>query len=48
MTSLPTEINEKCDKTSYSAPEILDEGTPYHKEVDIWSLGVILYQMITK
>ena len=35
------------DQTFYSAPELMSEGTPYNKEVDIWSLGVILYEMVT-
>lgn len=30
----------------YRAPEIL-EKIPYHKPIDIWSLGCILYQMYT-
>ena len=30
---------------SYASPEVLIR-TPYNKEVDIWSMGIILYYML--
>lgn len=30
----------------YQAPELMDED-PYNEKVDIWSLGIILYQLCT-
>ncbi|KAI8967543.1 kinase-like domain-containing protein [Mycotypha africana] len=35
-----------CGTAEYIAPEILDQ-LPYSYEVDYWSLGTILYEMIT-
>ena len=39
-------LNEGYGSLSYCAPEILLR-TPYNKEVDVWSLGVIIYYMLT-
>ena len=35
-----------CGTPNYSAPEILDVKTGHSYEVDIWSLGVIIYTLI--
>ena len=35
-------------KTGYRAPELLrDEGSSFNKQVDIWALGCILYELCT-
>lgn len=38
-------INGQCGTPGYMAPEII-EGQLYSYEVDVWALGIFMYQMI--
>ena len=42
MVSTETE----CGTKTYKAPEV-KEGAGYRKEVDVWSLGLVLYFLLT-
>lgn len=41
-----TTLTTKCGTPAFTAPEII-LGRPYKKSVDIWSLGIILYFMLS-
>lgn len=43
---LQTTANTYCGSPSYMAPEII-LGTSYNAAIDMWSLGIIIYQLIT-
>ena len=41
------QVLDSCGTPAYVAPEVLLKQ-PYHKEVDVWALGVIMYLMVCK
>ena len=40
-------LETRCGSAEYAAPEIFDKNKNYNQAVDIWSLGIILYAMLT-
>ncbi|XP_050352904.1 serine/threonine-protein kinase MARK1-like [Nymphalis io] len=36
-----------CGSLEYAAPELFEDGRRYGPEVDLWSIGVIVYGMVT-
>lgn len=47
ITDEDSTMKTVCGTLHYIAPEILD-SPKYNKQVDIWSLGVILFYMFSK
>jgi serine/threonine protein kinase len=39
-------MNTLCGITEYVAPEVI-QGLPYSCEVDRWSFGIMLYEMLS-
>jgi serine/threonine kinase 33 len=39
-------LTDKCGSLCYLAPEILQRERPYNTQVDMWSLGVIMYSIV--
>lgn len=42
-----TLLNTFCGSPLYAAPEILMATKKYGSEVDVWSLGVVLYALVS-
>jgi len=40
-------VNEGMGTISYVAPEVLSK-MPYNKEIDVWSIGILLYVMLSR
>lgn len=47
IVSSRDQVLDSCGTPAYVAPEVLLKQ-PYHKEVDVWAIGVIMYLMICK
>ena len=47
MAGLNQQCFEAAGSLAYCSPELLN-GEPYNQKTDVWALGCILYEMITK
>ena len=47
IVSSRDQVLDSCGTPAYVAPEVLLKQ-PYHNEVDVWALGVIMYLMVSK
>ncbi|KAJ3041909.1 Ribosomal protein S6 kinase beta-1 [Rhizophlyctis rosea] len=47
LSKVALDARTVCGTTEYMAPEILDEKLPYDRAVDYWSLGIMLFDMLT-
>ena len=47
IVSSRDQVLDSCGTPAYVAPEVLLKQ-PYHKEVDVWALGIIMYLMVCK
>jgi len=41
------ENDKTCGTHGYKAPEMLRRSEPYNEMVDCWSLGILLYNLVT-
>ncbi|KAG5888176.1 hypothetical protein JTB14_018537 [Gonioctena quinquepunctata] len=44
--SMSNPLRTHCGSPEYAAPELFVTGRQYGAEVDLWSLGIILYGMV--
>ncbi|XP_075981218.1 serine/threonine-protein kinase NIM1-like isoform X2 [Anticarsia gemmatalis] len=47
MWSVGASLRTPCGSLEYAAPELFVDGRRYGPEVDLWSIGVIVYGMVT-
>jgi len=40
-------LNERCGTPHYMAPEVVDREVSYDHKCDVWSCGVVAYQLLT-
>ncbi|KAI9209303.1 kinase-like domain-containing protein [Polychytrium aggregatum] len=47
LSKVAVDARTVCGTVEYMAPETINESTAYDKTVDYWSLGIMIYDMIT-
>ena len=40
-------LGTRCGSAEYAAPEMFDKNVEYNQSVDVWSLGIMLYAMLS-
>jgi serine/threonine protein kinase len=40
-------LRGNCGSPKYKAPEVLERGSHYNEKCDMWSIGIMIYKILT-